>query len=412
MSEEPSINHSDRPNTLLDDISKEFDIHKEIWPHLNTVQCYDQDPLHTSNSNDLNPEEEFNAPFGLRTIQSVVTKITQRSLSFFHVAGMSSNVVSSGPSISNAMDNIYNSDNTSMSFAVSIRYQKHDGTECKTSLNEIKEKLVGKKLEYFVDSIQDNYVSELDPDASIWYKMPISISSTAGNSMKPDLFTNTDKKKHILRFNINFAKLIEFNLSLHKLATICFGGNTDVKYITSPDFIGIIDLYTDTFYTSRWISILNIDVCGSPLIRDISFQPITDINATDVTVNTIGSEIITASKCHLIILNSLVSNHVKQIESTLGIEAAAKTLRTITTSPIISDFMTRNGRVYAFNNNSIEVSRKGMLTSLGFERPRDDIKRFITSNKEIWDVNPSIYSDIMIGANPQLCFDVLMQKKA
>ena len=57
--------------------------------------------------------------------------------------------------------------------------------------------------------------------------------------------------------------------------------------------------------------------------------------------------------------------------------------------------MTRTGNVLPFTKSSIESKRKGILTSAGLERPRNDIKAAIISSD--WDTHPSIFADIMTG---------------
>jgi hypothetical protein len=246
--------------------------------------------------------------------------------------------------------------------------------------------LLGTYLKYFVQSIQDSRITDIE---CVWY----SVKNI-----------NIDDEDSILRFNISFKKLIEYDFTLEELAYKCFGSS--VKWFVSPDFMGMIDLHIPKkSATAEWISKLEIIVCGSENITTIYFNKLQDTQ--DICrVYTVGSDIALASRSMYVISGSLRSNNVQDIENNYGIEAASMALRDIIKKDpagILTDFMTRNGMVCSFSKSSIEVKRKGILTSIGYERPREDIIRAIKlKDDEQWDIHPSIYNDIMIGTDPVL----------
>lgn len=328
-------------------------------------------------ANETHEQLSVGTPVGIRVVQSVVRSATQSSLSFFHVAGMGE--VKQGPTVSDTMNHKYNKYNTGMTFTVGKT----------VSLNKLKKELLGTNFKYFVDSIQDSRFTQSCNSECAWYSVK-NITLEAGDS--------------ILRFTISYKKLIEFDMTLKELADKCF--ENSVKWFVSPDFIGMIDLHISSeSSTASWISKLETTVCGSNNITAIYFQPLHDANTNDIKVSTVGSDIAAASLSKYITPGSLKSNNVQDIETNYGVEAAAMALREIIDKDpagIIADFMTRNGMVCSFSKYSVEVRRKGFLTSIGYERPREDITRSITlNNEEHWDEHPSIYSDIMIGTDPE-----------
>jgi hypothetical protein len=282
------------------------------------------------------------------------------------------------------------------------------------SLNTLRKELLGTNFKHFVESIhsfpkgcptkegpgQDyngkrergRALGATGMEQCVWYSVK-GITLDAGDS--------------ILRFNISYKKLIEFDLTLQELAQKCFGDS--VKWFVSPDFLGMIDLHIPRKSSKApWISKLETTVCGSNNITAIYFHPLREKNGNDATgdvnVSTVGSDILAASLSKFITPGSLRSNNVRDIETKYGVEAAAMALKEIIDKDpagIIADFMTRNGMVCSFSKSSVEVRRKGILTSIGYERPREDITRSVTLDEnEQWDEHPSIYSDIMIGTDP------------
>ena len=83
---------------------------------------------------------------------------------------------------------------------------------------------------------------------------------------------------------------------------------------------------------------------------------------------------------------------------------------------IVSDFMTRTGTVLPFHKRN-EIMSKGLLTCMGFERPKDDIRAAVISNPFGGARNTSskiqktkdiqTYEAIMTGVDPFLGFDII-----
>lgn len=315
---------------------------------------------------------------GIRSAQSVLRAATQSNLSYFHVAGMETNVHGNYkvPNIADTMDTKYTNYNTSATFNL-----------LPTSSNtSIKKYLVGKKFIWFVTLIRSN-ITELPDIENIWYE-------------------TSDKQMYngiIIRFYINYEKLIEYGLTLYELALSCFKG--DIDWHVSPDFMGMIDVNVTDGYPASIIAMTNNIVCGTMDITSCSISQ----NQVKRTVTTTGSNIIAISKIPDIDKTSIVSNHIKDVEENFGIEAANFALNKIIDSDVISDFMTRTGKVLSFYNSSTEISAKGVLTSIAFERTKQQIKKALYNSN--WDKHASIYADIMVGKDPNNMFDIHTNKK-
>jgi hypothetical protein len=137
-------------------------------------------------------------------------------------------------------------------------------------------------------------------------------------------------------------------------------------------------------------------VCGTPAIVSAQIE--------DHVAVTGGSSILAVSRVDRVDKKTLESNHVADVEKNLGIEAAAYALDHIIDNNIVSDFMTRTGRVLPFSKYSKEINRRGILISAGLERPRNDIRAAIISKN--WDAHSSVYADIMVGKTPGQLFKI------
>ncbi len=98
----------------------------------------------------------------------------------------------------------------------------------------------------------------------------------------------------------------------------------------------------------------------------------------------------------------MTSNNVTEVEAHFGIEAAASVLRELT-GEYVSDFMARTGRVLSFMKNSIEVQNKGLLASMSFERPKDDVK----NNVKRRTTGASVYGSIITGDEIHSNFEII-----
>ena len=312
-------------------------------------------------------------PIGIRETQSLLRTVTQRSLSHFHTAGMTNTSISNRqvPSIADGMESRYTSKNTSMTF--------HTSLETK----ELKKAIVGKDMLWFVRMVRGNLI-ELPDEENLWYEV-----NDQSNMFSDD--NNPDEV--IIRFYIDYLKLIEYDLTLKALAVSCFG---NAPVTVSPDFLGMIDLKVEDGYVLRWLEQMGNTVCGTPAIVSAQID--------DHVAVTGGSSILAVSRVNRVDKKTLQSNHVADVEKHLGIEAAANALYHIIDNNIVSDFMTRTGRVLPFSKYSKEINRRGILISAGLERPRNDIRAAIISKK--WDASSSVYADIMVGKSPGQLFKI------
>ena len=351
---------------------------------------------------------------------------------------MSSSLGQFRPSAAEAMNSTYTKNNTSMKFTM----QKQSLSPFE-QLRYLRKNLVGASLGHFVRRIGSS-LTGLDDRENIWY-------SGFGKSM-------VQKDRILLRFYIDFNKMHNHGLTLENLAQEVFG--RDCQWNVSPDFMGMIDISVppDTYYISQWLSRTKNRVCGTSYVLSCdllekqhslrhtlhySHSDNSDTNSytkcmscmsnagtrtrsvilpqrgriventPDFTSQssffTRGTDVLAACKVPGIDKSTLKLNNVTSVEKHFGIEAAANILAELTGNVIISDFMARTGRVLPFSKHSSEVSSKGLLTSMGFERPKDDIQREITGRASTRSrVNvESVYEHIITGKDPPSSFRIL-----
>ncbi len=318
-------------------------------------------------------QPEFGAPIGIRAIQSILMSATQTSLSHFHTAGMKDDNYGKQvrPSIADIFNSVYKSNNTSMTFTTDL------------DIRQVRKTLVYTILDDLVLKVRTNFTGLPDRE-NIWYEV-------LGKNMSD---------KNILRFYIDFTKMKKFDLTLEEIGNICFD---DFQWVTSPDFMGIIDVEFIDNYVSSILSRMKRKVCG---IKDITMCEYKSF----VNICTTGSNILAVSKILSYEHNkNLISNNIADVETRFGIEAANYMLNELIGSRIVSDFMTRTGKTIPFSKNSIEVFQKGLFTSMGFERPKDDIKRFVVagSSKDQARSPAGVYNSIIIGEDPDTCFKII-----
>lgn len=301
-------------------------------------------------------------PVGIRAVQSILMSATQMSLSHFHTAGMDT-IVSARltPTPAEAMNFTYA--NTSMTF------QSSD------DVYYLRKQLVGATISSFLTTVGSSLTGFHDRE-NIWYE-------ASGKQM----YEGT-----VLRFYIDYNKMRNHGLTLVDLARATFG--EDVNTSTSPDFMGMIDVDVTDDYISQWLAKTNDLVCGTPRIRSCN-------KANSSTAITKGSDILAASKIDSINKCTITSNNVPEVESHFGIEAATAVLAELTGSHVVSDFMARTGKILPFVKSSVEVKQKGMMTSMGFEKPKEDIKKKSTPST-------SVYESIITGADPKSNFKIIV----
>lgn len=307
-------------------------------------------------------------PIGIREIQSILMSATQTSLSHFHTAGMSRGVSDLKPSIAETFDSIYRPENTCMII------------ESDMNIREIRKNIVYKRLDSFIIKVKSDIV-KIPERENIWY-----------NVLDERMFDTT-----FIRLYVDYKKMYRLGLTLNDIGETCF---SDIKcrWLTSPDFMGMIDIGDFGQYMSPILSKMNVQIFGTKNILSCERYE----NSTYITE---GSDILFTSEFAKVIK----SNNVSDVEKCLGIEAATNILAELIGSTIISDFMTRTGTVLSFNKRSVEVSRKGILTSMGFERPKEDIKAAVLlTTKTATKTKQQVYHNIITGDDQYDMFQVLM----
>ena len=325
------------------------------------------------------PSPAAGEPIGIRAVQSILMSATQMNLSHFHTAGMdtagaASNVM---PSAAEAMDSVYTKKNTSMRF------------ETSADIKNIRRHIVGANLGSFVVTIGSSFTVFPDRE-NIWYE-------ALGVPMHSD----------VLRFYIDHKKMLNHGLTLTMLAQEAFGD--DCSWRVSPDFMGMIDIETSGMHMSLWLSRMELCVCGTPNIMSCDMLPLPPNHKAQGqrTVVTRGTDIYAVSRIPEVDKKTIVSNNVAEVERMFGIEAAANMLSKLIGPRIVSDFMTRTGTVLPFHKRD-EIKSKGLLTCMGFERPKDDIRAAVISHSKIQITkNIQIYEAIMTGVDPFMGFDII-----
>lgn len=351
-------------------------------------------------------------PIGIKSIQSIMMSATQMNLSHFHTAGMSSGYILGGaiaPSAAEAMNSIYTKNNTSMKFKMHYSDTLESSNSEFELLRYVRKNLVGASFGHFVRKIGSN-ITELPERENIWYTTLKKPSDSDSEVQVPGV---------LLRIYIDYNKMHNHGLTLENLAQKIFG--SDCSWNVSPDFMGMIDISVPDTYISQWLSRLKNRVCGTSDV--LSCRNTSCLFPS--TFFTRGTNVLAACKVPGIDKSTIELNNVISVEKNFGIEAAANILADLTGNVIVSDFMARTGRILPFSKHSSEVSNKGLLTSMGFERPKDDIQREINTRKHyspnlhLRDVKsytrcsfPSVYEHIITGNDPPLGFRIVTSRQS
>lgn len=331
----------------------------------------------------------YGDPVGIRAIQSILMSATQMNLSHFHTAGMDGAVRSaSTPTAAEAMNASYA--NVSMTF------------ESDEDVRSLRKHLVGANLKSFVVTVGGSF-TVLPDHENVWYETLARARCAAGGRQMSD--------GTIIRFYIDYIKMINHGLTLGDLAKESFGD--DVVTNVSPDFMGMIDVEVPNEHLSQWLSRMGHRVCGTPNVKSCDRLDDTKVaqqtRAPSARAVTVGTDVMAVSRIDSVRGNTITSNNAAEVEYRYGIEAAARIMKELTGSAVVSDFMTRTGRLLPFTKNSAEVRNKGLLSSMGFERPKEDIKKAISgkNSTEFLDFGTtSVYESIITGSSPASIFDV------
>lgn len=299
---------------------------------------------------------------GIKAVQSILKKATQSNLSMFHNAGnITQDSVFPKPSIIDIL-NISKSASCSMSAII-----KETGG--------IRKKLINIKLSDIL--IRYSIIDE-SPVHNIWHNFcEKSYDSTFSR----------------IRLHINPRKMAELGYTLNEICELNFKND---RYMYSPDFMGMIDIYVNTLNDIRTIT--------SRLDHELTKFDHTDKNIIsdaviiDNKVYTIGSSLRRLLSINpQIKQNSVRSNSISDVESVYGIGAARDLIVELLDeegAEIVADFMTRSGKCRPFDKSNIELYEKGFIQLVSFERSKDTIKKCLDNG---YDPMTSIYSRIWKG---------------
>lgn len=321
----------------------------------------------------IHPGEQI----GIRLAHYALAEATQSSLSAFHNAGIGDAMVArTSPSLQQIMDGAIQQSNTSM-----IVVTKEKCVDC----------IVRRNLKYYIDDISNSLIDEKLTGNDFWYKI--------GRKLK--IIAKYKKKSNqiIFRFTLNYRKMAKDSVTLKYLVDKVFG-----EYITyySPDFIGIIDIHlTDE---SQMFGLMEI------LEEQVGIDGILDSKTMEngKTLVTTGSNLGKILTMFGIDNAETTSNNVYDVEKNLGIDAAREVLYdeilsktgSKDTAALMADFMTRDGHVSAFKKDNPALKRRGLLSSIAFERPKNDIKA-IARGRNVDEVT-SVYSQVITGELPNI----------
>ena len=318
----------------------------------------------------------YGDPVGIRAIQSILMSATQMNLSHFHTAGMDGAVRSaSAPTAAEAMNASYA--NVSMTF------------ESDEDVRSLRKHLVGANLKSFVVTVGGSF-TVLPDHENVWYETLADGARARCAARGRQMSDGT-----VIRFYIDYIKMLNHGLTLADLAKESFG--EDVVTNVSPDFMGMIDVEVPNEHLSQWLSRMGHRVCGTPNVKSCD-------RLDDTKAVTVGTDVMAVSRIDSVRGSTITSNNAAEVEHRYGIEAAAGIMRELTGSAVVSDFMTRTGRLLPFTKNSAEVRNKGLLSSMGFERPKEDIKKAISGRADFGTT--SVYESIITGSSPASIFDV------
>ena len=288
---------------------------------------------------------------GIDSVQRIMRSATQSNLSSFHEAGLRS--FRNNLSVQNVLD-VTGDANTSME----ITTDDHES---------FRREYLYRKFGYYV----------------LGYKSSLYLS-------RSDEFWEMDSDGVLVRFYVDYKKLIEDCRSLRFIKGI-ITSKKDYDVVISSDFVGILDI-VERFTINEPVNQKIFEI----LDIDMGIDGILDY----VDGKSSGSNLDVVSRIRNVDRTLLRSNNIRQVERKLGIEAARNVIfkELGKDSLVIADYMTWHGRVHAFNK--FGPWDKGIIASMGFERPNKDIAR-IGIAPEV-DPIESTYSQTVMGNVPSI----------
>lgn len=310
---------------------------------------------------------------GIRLAHHALSEATQSSLSAFHNAGLSSGTVTrASPSLQQIMDGVINQSNTSMLIKTNAK---------------IENAISHRAFRYYVDNITNSLVDISLNGKDFWYNI----------GRKLGVISHLNGKSTIFRFHLNYHKLANDHITLKHIIDIVF---KDFIAFRSPDFISVIDVHLD--------SDAQISGMMELLERSIGIDGISSCKLDDNMLITTGSNLGEIFNIYGVDNVETISNNVYDVEKNFGIDAAREVLYNeilakadnVHTAALIADFMTCKGYVAPFKKDNPMLAARGFLSSIAFERPKNDIKG-VVRNKVV-DSTKSIYSQVITGQLPDI----------
>lgn len=311
---------------------------------------------------------------GIRLAHHALSEATQSSLSAFHNAGLGSGTVSRiSPSLQQIMDGVINQSNTSMLVKIDTK---------------VETPIPRRAFRYYVDDITNSIVDILLDGKDFWYHIGRELGVIP---------IGRDGKSTIFRFHINYHKLVNDSITLKHLVDTIF---KDFAAFHSPDFISIIDVHLDN--DTQISGVMEL------LERSIGINGISSCLIDGTTIVTTGSNLGEILNVQGVDNTETISNNVYDVEKNFGIDAAREVLYdeilakvdNVHTAALIADFMTCKGYVTSFKKDNPMLKARGFLSSIAFERPKNDIKAIVRNG--IVDDTKSVYSQVITGQLPNV----------
>lgn len=298
-------------------------------------------------------------PIGLNSVQDIMQNVTQSNLSFFHSAGTSSStILTLSPSIPQILD---------VSNSMTCRMVV-DGRP--------------KSLEYCCLKDLITGIAVIDSDESDWIQLGVRLK----------YFEVPKEYRHILQISFDPRKLIHHEISLSEIHIPRY------RLVFSPNIIGLLNIYVNN--RKEVLPLINtIDritfglegVCRSVAIAD---KTVTAGSNLSGLLRVPGVNFLTST-----------SNHIPQIFELLGIEAARKVIfqelmqknSSKMSAGLFADLMTRDGIVQPFLKSKRFSQHKGLLLSMGMERPSTDLMEMYNT---VHDRLTNSYAKIAMGYIP------------
>lgn len=285
------------------------------------------------------------------------------------------------PSLQQIMDGIINQSNTSMIIAMQSE-KKLEGC------------IVQRNFKYYVDDITNSLVDESLAEEDFWYKI--------GRKLGKIPEYHRDSRSIVFRFHINYRRMAKDLMTLEYLADTIFDGYTICR---SPDFIGLIDVHLPN--DNRMLGLMDVleKKVGITGISRFESSPPVDGSQIFLTVGSNLGEILNVYGVDNV---ETISNNVYDVERNFGIDAARQVLYdeifakigNKDSAALIADFMTCKGVVSPFKKDNPVLKNRGFLSSIAFERPKNDIKNVLRNG--LVDTTSSVYSQIITGRLPDV----------